>query len=304
MPVTAQYVLHGINTSSSFLSHISRASANTQAQVAKPMAAGVPGTSFAYVLQQNPDFTFDCEQVKTALDLMGCGLKDLTAGNTDLYFREVPHKGSRTSAASSAHIRLRAAKAVMVPLTLRASNGAPASLSARVICTYDGTNEPLVPAGSQALSGTPATERFTVGPAAINGSAINGIQDIEIDFGVTLFEQFADGELYVTFVAERERLPVVTIRTLTAALPTLGLNGTALDGSDGLALWLRKCGQTGRVANGTAEHILFTGTHGLVHVPETTGGGNDPAITTIRVELQMADATTAPLSVDTTAGIS
>lgn len=300
--VTEQFVLHGINTPSGFLSQISSGSVNPEMQIVRGKPAGLPGSRFIYNGAQVPAFRFNCEQLKSILDICGCGLADLTSGNTDLYFKKTANRASRVADATTQHIRCRAPKAVLVPLSLRATLGSPATLSARIVCTWDGTNEPLTPAGGVALAGTPVSceEQFVVGPVAINGSTISGIQETEIDFGVALFEQMSDGELYLTFIAEQERQPMVTFKTLTASLPSIGLNGSALTSG---SFYFRKCGQTARVPNATAEHLKFSATSGLVHIVDQTGGGNEASLTTIRCELSMPDATTAPLTVDTTSAI-
>lgn len=302
MAVSTDFVLHGISPpSGNFLSQITNVSANTQITTAQGIPAGLPWSRFNYNLVQNPDFTFDCRQIKSVLDITGTSLGDISAGNTDLLFKATTNKGTRVADATTSHVRFRAPEAVLIPQSISASGDSPASMSCRLVCLYDGTNAPLTPTSGVALSGTPtAAEHFVLGPVSINSSAVPGVVSSSIDFGLRLIERRSDGELYITWLAVAEFLPIVTIQVLTSALPTYGLNGTALTA---MSVWFRKCAQTARVANATEEHILFTATSGLITVPSVTGGNNDESITTIRIELSGADATTAPLAVDTTAAI-
>lgn len=302
MSVTATYVLHGISTPSDFISQITSARPSPRIQAMQGVPSGLPYSLFTYNMTQTPDITFDSTQVKALLDTTGVTLGDISGGNTDLMFKATTNKGARVADATTSHIRLRAAEAVIIPQSISAADGQPATMTARIIALYDGTNEPIVPAGSLALAGTPVSEdHFTVGPVSIYSSAVNGVQDITIDFGITLIERRGDGELYTSWTCIQEQKPVVTIRTLTNPWPTYGLNGTALSA---LSVWFRKCAQTARVANATAEHILFTASAGLITIDETSSGGNEPAMTTIKIMVDAPDATTHPLTLDTTAAIS
>src|SRR5690606_22756736 len=135
---------------------------------------------------------------------------------------------------------------------------------------------PIV-ASASTLSGTPSHgENFTLGPVSINSAALNGVQSISVDFGVGTVERRGDGELYLSHLFERETLPVIRIQTLSAPWVAYGINGTALTE---FSLWLRKCDEAARVADGTEEHILLSGTSGFFHVEETSGAGNEPVVT-------------------------
>lgn len=304
MSVTAAYVLHGINIASpaAFVSQVTNARVMTGINVQKGIPSGLPGARFIYNMNQMLEASFDTTQVKSVLDACGTSpqLVSCGSGNTDYYFKQTTNLASRVDDATTSHVRLRAPKAVLIPQSISASDGQPASISVRMINTFDGTNAPLVGAAA-ALAGTPShAENFTLGPASINGTLIGGIQDCTINFGISTIEKRGDGELYLSHVCEKETLPTVTIRTLGSPWATYGINGTALTS---MSVWFRKCLETARTADATAEHILFTATAGLFVIEETGGGGNEPVITTITCHLAMPDATTRPLLVDTTAAI-
>ena len=302
MAVSTVDVLHGIVNSSTFISQISNLRVTPGMQVAVLNSAGYHFPLFVGNMGQAQGFGFDCTQLKTILDLTGITMADLSANNTDLLFKRTTHLGTRVADGTSSHNRLRCADAGLICDSISAGHQSEAVASCRLVVPYDGSNEPIVPAGSQALSGTPTSAtHYVAGPVTVNTVALPGIQDINIDFGISLMENGGEGELYNTHIAVMEARPVITVRCLAFPWSTYGLNGTSLTG---LSLWLRKCSRTGRVANGTEEHILFTATAGLISIDETAAGGNDPAITTVRMSLIGADASTAPLVIDTTAAIS
>jgi hypothetical protein len=303
MAVANAHVLHGILNGASFISQVTNARVSPQINEQVSFAAGLPVPLFVGNLGQNPDITFDTTQLVTILDLVKSSttpiIKDLSGANTDLYFKVVAERGTRTADASLAHLRFRAAEAVLICNQITAGHQSEASASCRIALPYDGTNEPLVPAGSLALAGTPsAATHFVAGPVFINTVQVTGIQDITIDFGWQLFEIGGGGELYNTFLAVQSQAPSVTITTTNVPWPTYGLNGTALTA---LSVYLRKVSATGRVANGTAQHIKFAATAGDIFISDTTSGNNDMASTTIRMPLVAPSATGDPLSITSTA---
>jgi hypothetical protein len=310
MAVATVHVLHGIQSASPsfFLSQISNARVTPDIQVMLSQSAGLPFPLFAANMSTNPGVTLDTPQVKSILDLSGAlsSIVNLSGGNTDLYFKKVDDLGRRVADASPAHLRFRMSQAWLSLGQITAGHNREATASIRVGTTFDGTNNPLVPAGSTALAGTSTSaEHFVAGPASINLGAgvvaLPGVEDVTIDFGRQVLEVGADGELYITFAACQSYSPVITLRSYENIWTTYGLNGSV---STAVNVWLRKVAPTGRVANATEEHILFTGTTGLVTVDESGGGVNEPSMTSLRISLVGANATTEPIAVDTTAAIS
>ena len=297
MAVATAHVLHGIVSASpsAFISQISNArmSSGISALVAK--AAGFPEPLFTGNEHQEPGIAFDCTQISTILGITGLTIGSLAAGNTDLYFKKLAYLASRTADATTAHTRVRMAEAFLLCNRITAGHRQEAVAQCRIGAIYDGTNEPMVPAGTVALSGTPTSaEHFYAGPVFLNGSQVNGVQDIEIDFGRTLIEAGGESELYNTFVCEEGIAPVITIRCLDLPWATpVGLNGLAITS---LSVYLRKQGTTSKVANGTAEHIKFAATSGLAVIEDTESGDNNPQMSTIKFILKAPNASGSSLT--------
>lgn len=304
MAIASNYVLHGILTpSAAFISNIQSSRLSPAVQTMLGYGAGYQAPLFVGNMGQKPIVSFDSLDVKTVLDLTGTSCADLSAGNTDLYFKQTKAYSTRTADASTVHVRNRMAAAGLYLQSLRAGNRSEASVSATVIANYDGVNEPIVPTtGSVALNGTPAaTYHYVSGPIAINGTTYSGVQSTNVDFGVSPGQLSGDGELYDTFQFVRTVAPSITVSLIGVPLTNaIGLNGLAVTS---LSCYLRKISTTGRVANGTAGHIKFTATAGIVTVEDVSGGGNDDAVTTLRITLVAPDTSTAPLLVNTAIAI-
>jgi hypothetical protein len=253
MAISTLYTLHGVVNSSTFLSQISNARVTPDIDVMIAQSAGLPFPLFTANNRTNPGVTFDTTQVSTILNLSGAlsSIVDLSGANTDLYFKKIADLGRRTADASGAHMRFRMSQAFLSLGQISAGHNSEASASVRVGTTYDGTNSPLVPAGSQVLAGTPThAENFVAGPIEINtGSGlvqIPGVESMTIDFGRQVMEMGADGELYNTFAACQFYSPVITVRCTEHAWPTYGLNGTVTTGGCRLPAVLHRCRARGR----------------------------------------------------------
>lgn len=303
MPLSSLGVLHGIFNGSSFISQIQNARATTDIQNLIAQSAGLPYPLFTGPMSINPGVSFETTQLKTILDSQNvlAGICDLSAANTDLYFKAVVDFGRRLADASGGHIRFRMAQAYMALNSITASHNSEAVASCYIGTTYDGSNAPLVAAGSQVLAGTPSSaQHWTTGPISLNTTQVPGVQDVTIDFGRQLFTLGADGEIYPTFVGCQFYAPTVTFRTYTHVWQTYGIVGTALTS---LAVYLRSVVNTGRDADGTATHIKFSATKGTIQVDEATGGNNDPSMVTVKCTLVSSSATTEPISVNTASAI-
>lgn len=304
MAIASDYVLHGILTpSAAFISNISNQRLSPAIQHVLGYGAGYYQPLFVGNIGQKPMIGFDTLDVKTVLDLTGVGMADLSAGNTDLFFKKAKAYSIRTADATAEHVRNRLAAAALYLGSLRAGSQSEASLSCDLIANYDGTNEPIVPTGgSVALSGTPTSgQHFVAGPITINTTSYTGVQSVNIDFGIQKIQLSGDGEIYDTFQGIRTQAPTITATFIgLPLLNTFGLNGTALTG---LSVYLRKVSTTGRVANGTAQHIKFAATSGVITVEDESGGGNGDVITTLKFTLTAANTSTNALTVDTASTI-
>lgn len=305
MSASVLFVFHGVNTPSSFYSQIENGKVMTGSDVIRAVPSGHFHTMFTAVKSQKPVIEFTTPQIATLLGEVGMTGASTAAGNVDLYEKKASHLGTRVAATTTAHNRYRCAQTLFYCASISAPHQGIATAQARMIVAWDGTNEPIVPAGSVALAGTPsAAQHFGAGPVEIGGTALNGVQQVDVDFGIRFIEAGGESDIWDTFVAVAEIIPIFRIQTLTTtAFSAYGLDGTAISG-DGVEIWLRKKNADGtNVPNGTAEHIKWTVSNGLIVPDDTAGGANNPNTTTLVVYPRADSATGDSVTLDTTAAI-
>lgn len=302
MAIGNVWVLHGVQTPDTFYSNVRDISPSTVMDLMHMHAAGYPQPLFTAVRGIAPEIVIETHQVGSAITEFGLFGKDHTSGNVDLYYKKVASQGVRTADASLAHVRLRMQNAFGYIQQITAGHQQEAVARIRIVSPFDGTNEPIVPAGSLALSGTPAAAEFYgLGPCDVNGSEVAGIRDLTIDLGVEVMELGDASELYHSFVAIRSILPVITGRTLEHLWPTYTLDGTALTDLD---LFLRrKDPDAGNELDATTVHCKFAADAGLITVENTSGGGNDEAMTNFRLSLRQSAADALTDAIVMSAGV-
>lgn len=301
MAVANEFVLHGIANNSTFISQITNARPSPKLETMLASGSGVPFPTFVGNMRQMPEKRFETTQLVSVLGAAGMTMGDWSGNATSLYYRRVTPFGTRDALATASGQKLQASIAGLVVHRVSARQNGLATADCCLYLPYDGTNAPIAVTSSVAVSGTPSSsQQFTLGPVFINGSQINGISDVAIDFGQQLIQTASDGELYPTFLAVGQVQPVVTFRGVDFSWASLGLNGSSISS---LSVYLRAINSTGRVANGTAAHIKFSATAGLAYIDEISGGGNDSSQTACRVAPVSSDGTSLPLVVNTASAI-
>ncbi len=290
------------------LTQISQQQWNTAAEILTERAAAHTHPMFRGVMNQQPQITFSTSMLGTLL--ASCPLVGASIASTlYTYFKKAAVTGS-VARATSQHSRVAMTLGYLHWNSITLNHNQPSEADCVLTAAYDGTNEPFVAAGSVALSGNLTdTEHFVCGPVYINGSQISSIKQAVISSGIQLRIEGADGEPWPTFVGLEMTDPVVTIQTTEVSpFVSAGVDGLALNGSSGLVVYGRKmtknqAGGVTRVANGTSQHLSFTGLNGMWRVDMVDANGTSPAMATIRVELTSPDDSTLPLIVATTATI-
>lgn len=304
MSVSSLHVLHGLNTPSNFYSDVVDMTPKNTTEQLIQFAAGHPQPLFIAQKSIKPTLEFTTHQVHTLINECGLTGVDLSAGNLDLYYRKVDDLGTRIAAATAGHLRYRAMTAFLQIQRITAGHRKEAQAMAKAILLWDGTNAPLVPAGSTALAGTSAVPAiFTLGKVELNGSTFEGVQDFELDFQPNNMEEGDQSDVYDTFAAVEDITPRIKLTGLrTEAWTDFGINGAALTG---LTIYLRKRTIDGLfVADETEEHIKFTAEDGLIVVDQSSNSDKNKRLQTdVMIHLRAADSTTDALTIDTTAAI-
>ena len=304
MALTELFVLHAIRLSGPIdFTELQNGRVMAGSDIFRGRSAGEIDPLFTAIREQKAGFEAESMEIKRVLDAIGIDGLAISSVAT-MYLKQVAQKGTRTAAASSAHTTLGINSGMICWNRIQAQHNEPATVSLQVAAIYNGTNDPIVGTNDTTLSGTPAADQFwTCGPISLNGTTYAGIQSMSLDLGIDLFWRGADGEAWPTFVAIRQRDPVLEFTTIDPkAWGLYSLNGVAL--SSGAAYLRKFANNADRVAVATEEHIGFTlPATGLIHATQTDSGENNEATTTVRVELNRADGSTPPIAYDTTAAI-
>jgi hypothetical protein len=265
--------------------------------------AGEPRVSFGALMFQRPKFALSTSAI--AVFLAKCGVNGLVlASGFEVYNQSVDLTTGLRKGATS-HEKLAIATGLMVPRQLSVAHNGEAKLTFDVIgVNAAGTVSPVVRTASQSLPALTYTrEVFTLGPVKLNGTAVDGVQEVTIDFGIKEEVKAGSGALYPQLVAISEIRPRVTVRVNDeSALATLGLQGVAQGATDSL-IYLRKLSADGqRVADGTAQHVSFSINKGL-WLPSSKGGQHPGEIATSFDIEPVYDGTTETLVVATATAI-
>jgi len=303
MAIGPVYVLHGVQLPSSvYLGQVTDGGVVSEADVQASYSAGHVTPLFRCLMGSSPSIDFTTSQLATLLAAVGQYGADLSAGNVDLLYRKVTNFGTRSALNATDGYRFRASEAMAVIRSLSAQHRGLASAQVGIIPVYDGSNAPIVPAGSVAMSGTPsASELYTLGPVVINGTQIDGCQGWNLDFGINVVQEGDDGNIYNTHAHVEQVDPSISFESLEVDdLWSYGFTGTNLTS---FAVYLRKKSRTGNVADGTSQHIKISGTLGQVVPENTRGGGNRRADSGAKLFITSADSSTDPLTITVASAI-
>jgi len=264
-----RYTLSAYKHGSTLIKGVQNLSLNMNLQQIIASGSGAVDVSFVGVGEIAPEITFDTTAIKTAL--ANCGGINGAALSSDVFFLQKLLDGGLRGGALS-HIKLTAATGIIVPTQIRAAQGAVATIGYRALPTSaDGEASPLAILGSQSLEvgQSVVSEIYTLGPVSINGTPLEGVDDITIDFGITLTDKKSgSGAVYPTFIGVMSRQPSFTIRTFDLdAFASWGLDGVAQGETDSTVQLLDQ------LAGGVrgSSPITFTIDAGMIHCDTIDG---------------------------------
>jgi hypothetical protein len=245
-----------------------------------------------------PRMMFASQAIGTVLDVLGItGLLVNDGVGLQAYFQKMQEGGVRATGAT--HLKMTATHCMVVPRTIDASQENASIAIEAVMYSSDGTTSPVAIADNQSLTGTPSTdEEYVAGPVAINGTTVNAVQSISLDFGLQLAVSNGDGQAYPTFIAILKRQPIIRVRTLDMSiLTTLTVDGVAQGATDSV-VYLAKVTEGGTRESGAGSAISFTVDDGRIKATNAAADGDTPAGVDIEI-FPTFDGTTAVLVINT-----
>ncbi len=182
---------------------------------------------FVGVPRCEPAFEFDTTQVKTALaGLGGIGGLVMAASNGMVFFSKTADGGLR--AAGSVNGKGTIVAGWIFPMRIRATLTSCVISYHVVMLSADGTTAPIAFVYNVALdagSGA-AAEAYVLGAVSINNAAVDGLMDVDIEFGYN--PSVIGGTQYPTACGAAKRNPKITIRSTDMSLfEAVGIMGVA-----------------------------------------------------------------------------
>ncbi len=294
---------HAVSINGTYFSGIQSYSMNANVQKGIMAHDGQVDPSFACVLEQKPDIvirTVDLAGLIAAVGFGGLGVTELI-----VWWQKGVTCGTRAS--GSVHLKAVASLGCAVLRSISPSQGQITEAEVQIFVRSNGTADPWTWTASQALGGTVATvDHFTLGPVYVTpdgGSRTNvPVNDWSFDPGINAEPMANDGHAYPDYVKIDKREPKFDCTT-----PDVGLVTTlTMNGITGVTeFFLRKLspGTTGgRVADATAEHILFTMADGLGTMETLQGDSNSEATAKFMFE-PVYNQTDAIVTIDFAAAI-
>ncbi|MEI6542134.1 MAG: hypothetical protein WCL60_01345 [Methylococcales bacterium] len=304
MSVSKAYTLYCATIGANFLDQMENQNYDAGIEEMLIQANGSIYNQFAAIGLQQPKLDFTTSNLFAALAQgllgyeIGAGLTNTSAA---FYFRQFQAQGGFLG--GSVQLKMAMTLGSIFPRKLSARTGERATLDMEVFPIFDGTNSPFVITNNVALpTGSPAISHVhTAGPAIINGVAIEGIQSIDVDFGIKEQLLKSDGEAFNSFIGTPSVSPSITLETYDmSVLSSLGA-ATNISSSTELFLVGIQPGGT-RIPYTTANHIGMGMTAGMIYVTE--GSAKNGEVGTIKIKIiPIFDGTNAPITFNTATAI-
>lgn len=294
MGVEKLFYLHAIQTPGAFLTQLDDVGAGLNVDEMVGYAAGHADPLFRAAMAERPDVTFTTPMLATIL-AGGLYGTDLTSGDTYLYYKRGTNKGNRYAKAATEHFRVLLHNAYLYWMGISAGHRQTATVNCRIKPLTDVSgNSPWQAAGSLALPVTAqtASEFFTMGPVKIGSTFLKGLQRWDLNLGLQLAEEGADGEIWDSHCGVDAVNPVLSVTGCDLS-PWADYGG---GGAVSVTAYLLKKQNNGNnYGAGTSNHIKLTGS-AFAFTRGTSRGGRQRSETSWQIGFTSADDATAPLT--------
>lgn len=271
------YYPYAVDLNGSLVDNVLDQAIDPGVSLVRPIVDGGVDPRAAFVGIADPTININTHQIAAALAALTFdGMKLGAAAIATLFMQKGADGGTRAGALS--HMKLECKAGIVIPMTASAGvDETPGTLAFAIHAMDDLTNDPFIFTASQSLAGTPdPDERFWAGPVKLNNVAVNGVQNITVNFGISLRKRRAAGAINPTHISIESRLSQISIVTDDAALIDTYKVPVAIASST--LAYFRKGAVGSRVADVTAEHIKFTAAEGVIVSRGVSGSNQVSAI--------------------------
>lgn len=308
MTVSRMHNIHAVRIGATTIGGITRTALRTGTEVRQEATSGEVYARFQALYAQKPMAEFQTRSIAVALGACALAGTALTSSAPFVMFAQKNTEGGGRTSGSS-HRKFTINEGLVIPRRLTCEHQGDAVLDYEVLATYDGSNEPVVLAESQALLSPTDAERFTLGSVSLHdGSsayALPQIRRLEIDFGIAAETVGADSDIWDTSCRIVEVQPSITLAGIDSEWwkdSVIPLTGRSIAHAS-TAIYLRKRAAGGTFEDDeTAEHIKFTAA-GLATIEGLDGSGNALKECSLRFPLRF-DGTNNPIVINTASAIS
>lgn len=292
------------DASATVIGSLTSVSAPIDQEVLKEETAGQVYPEQISVVSQKPRATFNSFDLPKVIDAFGLLGRKVVEGTGKPGFAITQAKYDNGALVSgSNHRRLKFPLSHSRINRLSVSHRQDAQVECETVAIYDGSNDPVVIEGSQALPSLPSSPgRWTIGAVQVGGQAITCKIQLDIDFGFSVDAFGCDDEHWDSHFHVNQAAPQISITSLDpenfsdSKVILEGLVGTHANTK--IVLKKRTASQASYVADATAEHIEITLAGVILVTDAHNASGNQKAQSTYQVEAAW-DGSNAPLLFDT-----
>jgi hypothetical protein len=309
MGVSTKYTIYGVEFDSTLLGGITHTDMPIGTEVRAEQTSGEVYPRMTTKVAENPRINLSTLNIAAALDLCGLTGLDISGLTTGLKLFGQKYDEASVPATGAVHRKFTVVEGLVVPRRLSVDHQGDARLDYEVLCTYDGSNDPIQVSDTTVTlpSGLTDSERFTLGKFTLGSNLMGDLRSLEIDFGIDARFEGGDSDVWPTFSWIASILPRVSLTSRNALL--VKSDAIPIGGADfshaNTTFYLRKrtTDESSFLSDATEEHVKFTAA-GYAHVENAFDGDSDNQGAQIRLEMVCKyDGTNAPLTVDTTSAI-
>lgn len=252
------------------------------ADVARPVVDGLADPRICFVNTYNHTLGITSHAIVTALGAMTtaadpCSGKAIVGGTDTVTVYCIGAASGGTRSANTA-VKILINAGLCVPVTINAPGESPATISLMMYATKYSTNAPFTITTSQSQAGTPShDEVYFAGPAKLNNVAVDGIQSMTINFGVSVAVRREKGLADATFCYISNIQPSISIITDNVDLAATYQRGVAIASSTFVQLRQAAAGGD-RVAEASVVHPQFTVAQGMIISRQISGAPQSMAV--------------------------
>jgi len=274
------FQIYAIDIDTALVDAVAAQDFNPGATVQRPIADGLAVNKMNFISIFDPRFNVTTHAINTALAAMGgadpCAGKAIVGVTDTVTAYCVACAPGATREATTAATKILISQGIAIPVQINAGQEAAGTLTLQVAATKYLTNSPFTITADQTQAGTPAQdEAYFAGPAKLNNTAVDGVQNIAIDFGINLAMRREAGAADPTIVYIDNVQPVLTITTDNVELAATYQGGVAIASATNVQL--RAAAAGGTRASGSV-HPTFTVTQGMILSRAVSGAPQTMAI--------------------------